>query len=299
MDRGNGRQARWMEACDAARRAALAAWGAIAAIYEGSYMIEEKAEGPTTEADRLADLLIVEHLSKHHPVSEYGYLTEESEDEPQRLRRERVWIIDPIDGTRDFINHTGNFAIHIALAERLDDGLFHPVAAVVHQPIGGRMYSAVRGAGAWRQQVGDRPGPLAWRTPCQPIRVSRRNRLDEMRSVVSNSNRTSRLMRLILSLNLEAHWHIGSMGVKMTTIAEGEAELYVVLVPGRPKEWDTCAPQLVLEEAGGMLTDLEGQIVHYNKQDVYHRQGLLASNGVTHQVLVDQVRRFVEEEALG
>ncbi|MCE5228338.1 3'(2'),5'-bisphosphate nucleotidase CysQ [bacterium] len=289
----------WKCARDAATHAAISAWGVIASYYNGSYMIEEKAEGPTTEADRAADLLISERLSRCFPRSHYGYLTEESDDSDERLDRDRVWIIDPIDGTRDFINHTDNFAIHIALVEcSPDDRLWHPVAAVVYLPMLGRLYSAIRGGGAYRQLVPHPPQPSDWANHRRPIQVSTRTQLQDMRSVVSNANRTSRLMRLIHSLNLENYWHVGSLGVKLSIIAEGDAELYINLALGKSKEWDIAAPHLILAEAGGTLTDLNGAPISYNKPDVYNRAGLLATNGPAHHAVLDRIHRFLESEQL-
>lgn len=288
----------WRVARDAATHAAIAAWGVIASYYDGSYVIEEKAEGPTTEADRVADLLIVERLSHCFPRSKFGYLTEESDDSDERLDRERVWIIDPIDGTRDFINHTDNFAIHIALVERADDNLFYPVAAVVYLPMLGRLYSAVKGGGAHRQLIPHPPQASDWDNHRRPIQVSTRSRIENMRSVVSNANRTSRLMRLIHSLNLENHWHVGSLGVKLSIIAEGDAEVYVNLTQGKCKEWDTAAPELILSEAGGVLTDLTGAPITYNKPNVYHMNGLLATNGPAHQMLLETVQHFLANERI-
>ncbi|MEN6627061.1 MAG: 3'(2'),5'-bisphosphate nucleotidase CysQ [Candidatus Sumerlaeia bacterium] len=286
----------WRTARDAATRVAIGAWGIIASYYDGSYLIEEKAEGPTTEADRAADLAITERLGMSFPRSQYGYLTEESEDNRERLDRDRVWIIDPIDGTRDFINHTDNFAIHIALVERLEDGLFHPVAAVVYLPMLGRLYSAVRGEGAFKQLVPNPPQPADWDNHRMPLKVSGRSRLAEMRSVVSNANRTSRLLRLIHSMKLQDFWHVGSLGVKVSSIAEGNAEIYVNLTQGKCKEWDTAAPHLILTEAGGVMTDLSGAPITYNNPNVYHQNGLLATNGPAHQVLIDHVQRFLRED---
>lgn len=292
----------WRIARDAATHAAISAWGVIASYYDGAYLIEEKAEGPTTEADRAADLAIAEKLGHCFPRSEFGYLTEESEDSDERLEHERVWIIDPIDGTRDFINHTDNFAIHIALVERLkddiNDRLYHPVAAVVYLPMLGRLYSAVRGGGAHRQLIPHPPQASDWDNHRRPIQVSTRSRIEQMRSVVSNANRTSRLMRLIHSLNLENHWHVGSLGVKLSIIAEGDAELYVNLTQGKCKEWDTAAPHLILSEAGGVLTDLNGAPITYNKPNVYHQNGLLATNGPVHQMLLETVHRFLESDRI-
>ncbi len=287
----------WRLARAQAAHAAIATWGVIASYYNGSFYIEEKADGPCTEADRAADLAILERLRRTFPPDRYGYLSEETVDDRDRLNHDRVWIIDPIDGTRDFINGTGNFAIHIALVERMADLQWHPVAAVVYLPVLGRLYSAVRGEGAHRQHVPAPPKPGDWDNPRQPLRVSNRAEPQNMRSVVSNANRTSRLMRLIHSLQLEDHWHVGSLGVKLSAIADGEAELYVNLSQGKAKEWDTCAPHLILSEAGGMMTDLAGAPITYNQPDVHHNAGLLASNGPAHHMLIDHVRRFLDQEA--
>jgi 3'(2'), 5'-bisphosphate nucleotidase len=283
----------WLQAHDAATRAALAAWRAIEPLYHGRYDIEDKPDGPSTDADRLADRVIVEALEAAFPRAGHGFLTEESEDGRARLDRERVWIVDPVDGTKDFIRHNGNFAMHIALVERTGD-LWLPVAAVVYRPVAGHLYSAVRGRGAWRRDVAPGPdGALAPGKPL-PIRVSARGRIEIMRSVVSNSHRTSRLMRLIESLPLESYIHIGSLGIKLALIAEGQAELYINLGLGKTKEWDTCAPHLVLTEAGGTLTDLAGAPLAYNRPEVRHQHGLLASHGPLHEAMVGRVREFLE-----
>ena len=288
----------WETARDAACRIALEAWTAIEPLYDGGYAITEKVDGPCTEADKRADQLIVERLSLLFPAPEYGYLTEESEDQPGRLTCDRVWIIDPIDGTREFIKHSGNFVIHIGLVERMEDGQWHPVAAAVYRPVAGEMYSAVLGQGARSTKV----NPLAATSSKnenagEKLAVSPRDRIEQMRSVVSNSPQASRLMRLIQSLSLEDYWQIGSLGVKLCTIAKGGAELYINLGRGKSKEWDTCAPHLILTEAGGSLTDLDGQPLTYNHPDVYHQRGLLASNGIIHEALLDLVHKFLEDEA--
>ena len=131
---GTQRLRSWEAARDVACRASRRAWEAIEGLYEAGNVVERKADGPVTAADRLADSVIVEMLEMEHPRDHYGYLTEESENDLTRLERDRVWIIDPIDGTTDFINRTGNFAIHIALVEKIQPELWLPVAAAVAQP---------------------------------------------------------------------------------------------------------------------------------------------------------------------
>jgi 3'(2'), 5'-bisphosphate nucleotidase len=291
----------WEQARQHARGAALAAWRAIEPLYEGEYEIFNKADGPATEADRLADRLIVEALKTHYPPETYGYLTEESEDSNERLGRERVWIVDPIDGTKDFIKRNGNFAIQIALVERQADGRYAPVAGVVYRPTAERLYSAVAGGGTICERVAEAAAGPEPRHRCElshACEVSRRSQLDRLRAVVSNSHRTSRMMRLIESLGLERYWPVGSLGVKICTIVEGEAELYVVTSLGMVKEWDSCAPHLILNEAGGRMTDLLGRPMTYNRPDPRWHCGLLASNGAIHDVLADKARRFLGSEGV-
>src|SRR5688572_28323230 len=108
----------WETARLAAARAALEAWKEIKPLYEGQCAVRMKEDQSlATEADQLADEIIIETLRKQFAVPEFGYLTEESEDSFVRLDAKRVWIIDPIDGTRDFIKRNGNFAMHIGLVE--------------------------------------------------------------------------------------------------------------------------------------------------------------------------------------
>lgn len=296
----------WESAREAACQVALEVWAAIEPFYMGNYTIQEKVDGPCTEADRMADKLIVERLRILFPSPEFGFLTEESEDNKERLGCKYVWIIDPIDGTKEFIKKSGNFVIHIGLVEQMEDGLWHPVASAVYRPVAGDLYSAVKGQGARRQHLGEVERQLIGETgrfegvledlgPGEELRVSQRAEIGQMRSVVSNAYDTSRLMRLIQSLALEDYWRMGSLGIKLCTIAEGGAELYVNLGLGKSKEWDTCAPMLILTEAGGVMTDLDGAPLHFNRPDVYHHRGLVASNGLVHDMLLDLVKKFIAD----
>lgn len=278
-------------ACAIATEAALAAWRAIAPLYGAEYAIEHKADGPATDADRLADRVILEHLRAHFPPDTYGYLTEESVDDASRLARGRVWIIDPIDGTRDFIRGTGHFAVQIGLVERGEQGIFRPVVAVVLRPTAGLLCTAIAGRGAWRRAMDGTDVP-------QRLRVSTRDGIGRLRAVVSNADRTSRLARFIHGLGLESYYNIGSLGVKVCLIASGEAELYVVTGLGKVKEWDTCAPELILQEAGGRMTDLCGRPLYYNRPDPRMHAGLLASNGPAHGQLSARVLAFLQSEGV-
>ncbi len=281
----------WESARRSACSAAARAWEIIAPLYESGSHVEETDEGPSTEADKLADRIIGEELRKNNPTHEYGYLTEETEDDTSRLRRERVWIIDPIDGTKDFIRKNGNFAMHVGLVERLEDGLWHPVAGAVYRPVPGEMYSAVRGEGSFLEIYRDH----ASAEPSKTLRVSRRAPISAMKAVISNSHRTARLTRMVESLHFADVLSIGSIGIKLSLIARGDYDVYVNLARGKCREWDICAPELILTEAGGILTGLDGSPISYNKQDVYDRRGLLASNAMIHDDLKELVARFERE----
>ena len=280
------------KAREAARQAALTAWESIAGLYRSGSHVEQKADGPTTEADKVADRIISAELKKSFPPEEYGYLTEETEDDPARLERDLVWIIDPIDGTRDFIKQNGNFTIHVGLVERGADGLWHGLAAVVYRPIPGELYSAIRGRGS-RVERCENNVPQG-----EPRRlaVSKRATIGEMKAVISSSHRNERLDRIIKGFGFAEVLSVGSMGIKLSLIAKGDYDFYIQSDRGKSREWDNCAPDLILTEAGGKLTDLDGAAISYNKEDVYNRAGLLGSNGLNHDELQAGVARFEAEE---
>ncbi len=278
----------WQNARRAACDAAAEAWRQIAPLYETGSHVEQTAEGPSTEADKLADKIIAQELKKNYPPGQFGYLTEETGDDRHRLRCDRVWIIDPIDGTKDFIQKNGNFAMHVGLAEREADGFWRPVAAAVYRPHAGEMYWAVKGQGSWLEPYS------ASGSTGEPrrLRVSNRSPISAMNVVISNSHRSSDLSALVESLGFASVIHIGSIGIKLALIARGDADAYINLARGKCREWDICAPELILSEAGGILTGLDGSTITYNKEDVYDRRGLLASNNTLHSELSDKIAKF-------
>lgn len=293
----------WEQSRAIACRVALEAWLRIRHYFRGQYEIERKNDGTNcTEADKAADVFIVQRLKEFFGNGDYGYMSEESVDRPERLECDRVWIIDPIDGTQDFIAGSKHFSIHIALVEKLGDGLYHPVAAVVYSPVAEILYSAVRGAGAVSRPVAQADlESLAAKTDGvdwgegEPVLVSGIASVEEARSVISNAKDTRRVMKFINSLPLADYWKVGSMGVKLCQISEGKAELYVNVGPGHPKEWDSCAPYLVLKEAGGRMTDLDGGELTFNRPNVAHVRGLVATNGLIHEAMLEHIVRFLGE----
>lgn len=283
----------WERAREAACKAAAEAWRAIAGLYDSGSHVEEKPDGPTTEADTLADRLIMQNLQVNYPADRYGYLTEESEDDDTRLGRKGVWIIDPIDGTIDFIKKNGNFTIHIGYVEKTSEGNWEPVASAVYRPVPGDMFSATKGGGSWVQRyVNHEPSGERSR-----IHVSPRASVSEMRAVISSSHRTGQLDRLIKFIDCADVLSIGSIGLKLSLIATGECDFYVNLARGKCKEWDACAPDLILSEAGGLLTGLDGEPFTYNRKNPRIENGMIASNGKAHEELKERVAEFEAAEA--
>jgi 3'(2'), 5'-bisphosphate nucleotidase len=278
-----------------AREAAILAWRAIRHFYRGSYDIFEKDEGPATEADILADRTILGHLRARYDEAVHGYLSEELAHGPERLALDLCWIIDPIDGTRDFIAGREDFAVQIALAGRVGDDSI-PLVAIVYQPATGHLYAAKRGGGATVELIPEAllaaEGAVPPPSVTAPIAPSSRGDLLTSHSVVTRSNISKKLQRVIDHLGIAETSNRGSFGVKVAEVATGRADLYLNTAHRRCKEWDVCAPHLILEEAGGRLTDLAGRAITYNKADVYVDYGAVASNSLLHPEVLSKLEEI-------
>ena len=265
-------------ACELAR----AAGAAILEHYEGPLKIKQKNSAddaePVTQADTIANELIVTHLKAEFPDD--GILAEESVDTKRRLEKSRVWMVDPLDGTNGFIDGNGDFAVQIGLAE---DGLC--MLGVVYQPLPGVMYRAVRGEGTWIE-----------RPQFEPTRayVSQTSTISDMRLAASRSHRSPRMNKVVDRFGFKEEVRRGSVGIKIGLLIEQQCDVYIHL-SSRTKQWDTCAPEVILTEAGGRVTDLFGYPLNYNVPDVQNRNGLIASNGVSHDQIIDMLAPLLNE----
>lgn len=250
---------------------------ALEIIAEEKYDVDDFAE-PVTIADRTASKIIVEGLQAVFP--EDGILSEEEIDLPERLDKNRVWIIDPIDGTKGFINRDDDFAVQIGLAENGE-----PVLGVVLLPAHERLYYAVKDGGAFLVEKEAAP---------KRLRVSSKTNFAEMSLAVSRNHLSPKMKRIKQHLGLKNKIQRGSVGLKVGLIAEQICDLYIHLSP-RTKYWDTCGPQAILEEAGGRLTDIFGERIVYTLRDVRNHNGILASNGAAHEKAVKNLRPLLTE----
>jgi 3'(2'), 5'-bisphosphate nucleotidase len=227
---------------------ARAAGEEILAVYAaGDVIATTKADAsPLTEADLRAHALICEQLAQLEP--RWPVLSEEAANTPysERVRWSRYWLVDPLDGTKEFLSRNGQFTVNIALIED-----HAPVLGVVHVPVSDTSYRGLPGAGAWRAQ-----GPAA----VTPIRVAA-HAATPLRVVGSRSHRGDSLdgfLQRVQPFELQA---IGS-SLKFCRVAEGAADVYPRLGP--TSEWDTAAAHAVVLAAGGRVTQLDGMPLRYN-----------------------------------
>ena len=261
---------------------ARAAGAAILDLYQGPINVEHKNYAddiePVTQADRIANELIVTGLKREFPGD--GILAEESIDTKRRLEKSRVWMVDPLDGTNGFIDGNGDFAVQIGLTE---EG--QCVLGVVYQPLPGVLYRAIRGKGAWIE-----------RPEFDPERAHASNKTDisSMRLAASRSHRSPRMNKVVQRFRFREEVQRGSVGIKIGLLIEQQCDVYIHLSP-RTKQWDTCAPEVILTEAGGRMTDLFGYPLNYNVPDVQNRNGLVASNGAAHDQIIESLAPLLKE----
>ena len=269
---------RWL--LDEVRRIAAAAADRILSVYRSPFEVERKAdESPLTEADLAAHRTIVEGLRALSPA--IPVLSEESAyvDFATRAGWSRYWLVDPLDGTKDFVKRNGEFTVNIALID------YHePVLGVVAVPVTGVSYAAARGLGARRYDA-DGMSALRARAPASP----------PWRVAASRSHADRRTEAFIRNLGPTERISIGS-SLKFCLLAEGEIDLYPRFGP--TCEWDTAAAQCVVEQAGGRVTDVGLEPLRYNTGESFLNPFFLAFGDPTVDwlgFLPDEVRRSGRE----
>ncbi len=308
----------WAEDVAIAAAAAIAAGRAVMREFGGNMEVRHKSpDQPLTASDLEADRILRERLLGARP--EYGWLSEETRDDPERLRRERLWIVDPIDGTRSFIAGRREFAISIGVAEQGS-----AVLGVILNPATGELYGTWRGGGAWklanalvsssgvgegeRGGGGDHTGqprvtgPPIPHSPAPPLSPSALARWAPIHVRTPTPDKP-----VILASRSEirdrefdpfAGWELyplGSTAYKLARLAEGAADVF--LSRGPKSEWDVCAGGLLVAEAGGLATDLRGEPLRYNARDprVY---GILAAPPPLHARVLRRLADLAPPERL-
>lgn len=247
---------------EAAILAAKTAEKDILKIYHTDFEVEIKSDdSPVTKADKKADSIIRKLLAKEFP--DHGFLTEESKDTEKRFSKEYVWIVDPVDGTKEFVSRNGQFTTNIALCRNHEI-----VVGVINVPTLGLTYCASKGSGAYRiEKDGTR-----------------------VRLFTSNRTKSLRTMRSISFFNknelafYEAHKELFEgepkpvgAALKFCRLAEGDFDFFFRGSPNT-KEWDVAAGDIIVSEAGGLMVKPDFEPFKYNRVDVYNREGYLMAN---------------------
>ncbi|MBU1188874.1 MAG: 3'(2'),5'-bisphosphate nucleotidase CysQ [Gammaproteobacteria bacterium] len=238
---------------DCARRAGQA----IMEVYAGDFSVQHKDDdSPLTRADLASHHIIADHL--HALTPDIPLLSEESAaiDWDTRQRWQRYWLIDPLDGTKEFVKRNGEFTVNIALIEQ-----HRPVLGVVLAPVLNTYWFAVSGAGAQRLQT-DSLQDLANMQQAEAIRVRQPPATPPV-VIASRSHASAELQQYLQQLPAHEILSVGS-SLKFCRVAEGSADLYPRLGP--TSEWDTAAAQAVVEQAGGQVLAAAGTALEYNRK---------------------------------
>jgi 3'(2'), 5'-bisphosphate nucleotidase len=239
-------------------------------LQRGALHVEMKpGDEPVTIADRQASERIVGGLAASFPAD--PIISEELPPAAGALGSPRLWLVDPIDGTKDFIRGEDGYSVMIGLVVA---GV--PTVGVVYQPVIDRLFYASPD-GAF----------MTYQGQTTRLAVSSVTAAAEARLVASKSHRGADIDRVKQQLGIADEQNLGSVGLKLCVIAAGLRDLYVNPAT-KTKAWDTCAPEAILVAAGGRLSDVSGRPIRYTVE-LAHRHGLVASNGRVHDEVVDKL----------
>ena len=249
-------------------KAARAAGALTLKYYGGKYDVGEKSyDNPVTPADMEADACLKKMLLESCP--DCGWLSEETVDAPRRLSCKKVWIVDPIDGTKEFVEEVPEYAVSVALVE---DGV--PAVGVIYNPPRDELFAAIRDGGTFLN------GRRVFCTDAE--------RLDQASLIVSRSE-TRRGEIDPFHPHLKEVRPVGSVAYKLAQIAAGAADLNISVQP--KNEWDVCAGDLLVREAGGQMFDLKGKVRRYNQTNPLIEGGLVAANPLLAQAALEMIRK--------
>ena len=245
-------------------RAAKEAGAIIMEYYKADYEIHDKGyHNPVTTADHAADSLLKEMLTESCP--DYGWLSEETVDSPDRLSKERVWVVDPLDGTKEFIKKLPEFCVSIALTE---NGI--PVVGVIYNPFSDEMFYAQKNKGAFLNG--------------EQIKISNTEDIQDASIIVSRSEYSKNLWNNYKN-NFSSIKSVGSIAYKLGLSASGMYDICATVAP--KNEWDICAGDCVVREAGGVMRTIDGKNINYNQKKTLVTDPIIATNSKLFDMVSD------------
>lgn len=257
----------YLKELEVAKKAAVLAGKAIMEVYEsGDFGIEAKADdSPLTLADKAANRVIVDMLKEAFP--EHAILSEEEQDNLDRLNNKLCFVVDPLDGTKEFIKRNGQFTVNIALS---DD--HKSVMGVIYVPVTEELYYAAKGYGSFMEKEGE----------VTELHVSTAQKeKSELNVVMSSSHGSPKMDELLEKYQLKNFVKVGS-SLKGCMIARGEADIYYRHNP--TMEWDTAAMQCIVEEAGGYFRQMDDSPMLYNREDSLNSKGFYILNSIDNKL---------------
>jgi len=253
-----------------AQKLAREAGQVIMQIYSTEFSVHMKGKGdPVTEADKRANDLIVAGLMQAFPHD--GVVAEESPRDFSQEQRRRIWYVDPLDGTHEFIAKNGEFSVMIGLAIDGNSRL-----GIVFRPEQDLLFGGISDTEAWIEEKGIK----------RSMAVESSKRGEKLRIAVSRSHRHPHMEEIQKKLGISQEIKCGSVGLKVALIANGLADLYIEPGPFTSL-WDSCAPEAVMRGAGGKFTDILGKPMEYGTLELKNKKGLVASNGPTHDRIIE------------
>ncbi len=246
--------------------------------------VEEGGDGPVTAADRAVNQLLLSGLKVNCTSQQWDILSEETSKEKKfkgsEYKKDWCWILDPLDGTKDFIQGSSNYAVHLALVHKKN-----PKIGIVLIPEKNELWFGIIGSGAW---VENRNGEK------KQISFSQRKGISELILVSSKNHQESKLQNLINRMEFAETKKIGSVGCKVASILRGESDVYISL-SGKtsPKDWDMAAPHAVIQAAGGEFTHADGTNLSYQNSDFAQSGCLIASHGKSHEKICEKVMKLL------
>ena len=252
-----------------------------------SLTVEEGGDGPVSAADMAVNELLISGLKDNLAFKEWDILSEETSKEKtfqqDNYKKDWCWILDPLDGTKDFLQGSENYAVHIALAYKKK-----PKIGIVLIPEKNELWFGIVGIGAWFE---NRDGSK------NHFSFSDRLDISKLILVSSKNHQQSKLNNLLSTLCFGETKKIGSVGCKVASILRGEADVYISL-SGKtsPKDWDMAAPHALIEAAGGMFSHADGKNLIYQETNYSQSGCLIASHGKSHQKICQKTMDFFSLE---